>query len=270
MLRATVRILLHAGLVVVLFWAGLALFQDRLLYLPTLASMPEMLADVRSHRLVPWPDEGGFRGLLREPAGGDARATVVLFHGNAGHAGHRHEYAQSLAALGLRVILAEYPGYGPRPGTHGEAALLADAIETVVRARQAYPGPLLLAGESLGAALAAASATAVQADAVLLITPWDRLENVARHHYPWVPVGWLLRDRYDNQVHLAHYAGRVAMVLAGADSIVPTALGQALFAELAEPKRLWIVPAADHNDWLGHVDGNWWQEVIAFLLPEWP
>ena len=31
----------------------------------------------------------------------------------------------------------------------------------------------------------------------LMITPWDRLQQVASYHYPWLPVRWLLRDRYD-------------------------------------------------------------------------
>ena len=51
------------------------------------------------------------------------RGTAIVFHGNAGHAGHRAYYARALTPLGLRVILAEYPGYGPRAGQPGEQAL---------------------------------------------------------------------------------------------------------------------------------------------------
>jgi 4-amino-4-deoxy-L-arabinose transferase-like glycosyltransferase len=105
--------------------------------------------------------------------------------------------------------------------------------------------------------------------ALLLITPWDRIEHVARHHYPWLrvlPVGWLLRDRYDSVANLAGYRGRVGVAIAGNDSIVPPALGRALFETLPEPKRLWIIAAADHNDWLGRVDAAWWRTVTGFLL----
>ena len=56
---------------------------------------------------------------------------MIVFHGNAGHAGHRRFYADALKRLGLRVILAEYPGYGPRSGNPNEASLVDDASRTM-------------------------------------------------------------------------------------------------------------------------------------------
>jgi hypothetical protein len=246
-----------------LLWGSFAMIQDDLLYFPDNPPRPALLADAARDGLRPWPDADDYRGLLREPAG-PARATLLLFHGNAGHAGHRAAYATMLAGLGLRVILAEYPGYGSRPGQPGEAALLADATATLAAARRQFPGPLLLAGESLGAAVAAGAAG--QDDALLLITPWDRLDNVGRHHYPWLPVGWLLHDRYDSTARLTDHRGRCAVVIAERDRIVPAPFGQTLYTGLAGPKRLWTVAGADHNDWLGQVDAAWWREVVDYLL----
>ena len=170
-----------------------------------------------------------------------------------------------MSRLGVRVILAEYPGYGSREGELGEASLVPDARETVALVRRQFPGPLILAGESLGAGVAAAAAKDADVDALLLITPWDTLKNVAGHHYPWLPVGWMLRDRYDSAGNLAAYRGRVAVVVAEQDSIVPAKFGRALFANLPEPKRLWTIPDAEHNDWQGHVDAAWWESVLGFL-----
>lgn len=257
---------LLVALAILLLLAGcVALYQDRLIYFPENQPLATTIADARENRLCPWPDEGDYRGLLRQPVG-PVRGTVVLFHGNAGHAGHRAWYADELGRLGLRVILAEYPAYGARAGQLGETALVADAVETLALAGRQFPGPLLLAGESLGAGVAAAVATSADVTAVLLITPWDSIENVARHHYPWLPVGWLLRDRYDSVTNLSAYNGRVAVVVAERDSIVPAKLGRRLFESVSQPKRLWIVPAADHNDWMGPVDSAWWQSVVGFLV----
>lgn len=246
-----------------LLWGSFAMIQDKLLYFPDNPPRPALLADAAREGLRPWPDADDYRGLLREPAG-QARATLLLFHGNAGHAGHRVDYAASLVGLGLRVILAEYPGYGSRPGTPGEAALIADARATLTAARQQFPGPLLVAGESLGAAVAAGAAG--QDDTLLLITPWDRLENIGRHHYPWLPVSWLLADHFDNATYLTNHQGRSAVVLAERDGIVPPAFGRALYAGLPGPKRLWTVASADHNDWLWQVDTAWWREIVDYLL----
>jgi pimeloyl-ACP methyl ester carboxylesterase len=259
-LSAMMLRLSFAGLITL---AGIALFQDHLLYFPEKATVREMV----SEGLRVWPTPQDFRGLVAE-AVGPLRGTAIVFHGNAGHAGHRAFYATTLTRVGLRVIVAEYPGYGPRDGVVGEQNLVADAEQTIALAHRLYGAPLLLVGESLGAGVVAA-AGARQRDkttALLLITPWDRLEHVAAHHYPWLPVKWLLRDRYDPVNHLASFGRPVLVAVAERDSIVPTRFGVALYEALANPKRLTVFKAVGHNDWAASVDDNWWREAIVFLL----
>jgi uncharacterized protein len=251
-----------AGLILV---AALAMFQNHLLYFPGKASIESMA----SEGLRAWPTPQDFRGLVAEPAG-PVRGTAIVFHGNAGHAGHRAFYATALTPLGLRVILAEYPGYGPRDGAVGEQNLVADAEHTIALAHHRYGGPLLLIGESLGAGVAAAAGARHRdkTAALLLITPWDRLEHVAAHHYSWLPVKWLLRDRYDTVDHLASFDRPVLIAVAERDNIVPARFGVALYEALAAPKRLMILKAAGHNDWPARVDKTWWREAITSLLGE--
>jgi uncharacterized protein len=257
------RMMLTMGAAVAIFLAGIIMFQDRLLYFPTRSSLADIAAELDA-----WPRTDDFRGLLAEPAGGSAAGTAVVFHGNAGHAGNRQYYAEALNRLGLRVILAEYPGYGPRSGTPGEATLVDDASRTISLAAARYGRPLLVIGESLGAAVAA-SASARQAEHVtglLLITPWDRLEHVASHHYPWLPVRWLMRDRYDTVGTLRDSPLPVVIVLAERDEIVPAHLGRALHEKLHRPNELVVVRGAGHNDWISAVDDAWWRRTLAPLL----
>lgn len=248
---------------VVLFLGAIFLMQDRLLYMPSKADVHR----VASGGLRAWPSAQEFRGLVAEPAAA-ARGTAIVFHGNAGHAGHRAYYAQALVPLGLRVILAEYPGYGPRGGALGEASLVADAEETLVLAHRQYGAPLLVMGESLGAAVAAtAGARHPQLTAgLLLITPWDRLDRVGSHHYPWLPVKWMLRDGYDNVASLASFDRPVVVAVAERDTIVPARFGIALHAAVAGPKHLLVIKASDHNDWPDRVDSAWWRDAIAQAL----
>ncbi len=260
------RIVLRLIVMGLLLVGGIAMIQDRLLYYPEQIELATLLAEARHDDLRRWPAEGEFRGLVREPEG-PARATLVLFHGNAGHAGHRAFYA-GLSRFGVRVILAEYPGYGPRPGTPSEEVLVADAAVTIGLAHHDFAVPVLLAGESLGAGVAAAAYARMPLPvaAMWLITPWDSLVNVARHHYPWLPVGWMLRDRYDSLIHLSDAQIPVAVMVAERDTIVPARFGLRLYEQLLSPKRLWQVPGADHNDWVGYVDERWWAEVADYLL----
>src|SRR3989442_3516841 len=186
-------IILRLAIACLIVFAGIAMFQDRLLYFPDKASLGDMV----SGGLRAWPAPQDFRGLVAEP-NGTVRGTVIVFHGNAGHAGHRAFYAKALTPLGLRVILAEYPGYGPRDGPLGEQNLVADAERTIALAHSLHGAPLLLIGESLGAAVAAA-AVVRQRDktaGLLLITPWDRLQNIGPPPRSWRPGKRVSPGRY--------------------------------------------------------------------------
>ncbi|MBA2721378.1 MAG: alpha/beta hydrolase [Methylibium sp.] len=257
------------GVTLALVAAGLALlamiavFQDRLLYFPAPGTVDSLVsADLRA-----WPAQGDFRGLVAEPSG-PVRGTALVFHGNAGHAGHRAYYAKALTRLELRVILVEYPGYGPRGGAVGERSLVDDAEQTVALAHRLHGPPLLLVGESLGAGVAAAAGARHRdkTAGMLLITPWDRLEHIAAHHYPLLPVKWLLRDRYDSATHLASFGRPVLVAVAARDTIVPARFGTALHDALPQPKRLAVIQTAGHNDWIDHIDDRWWEEAISFAL----
>ncbi len=240
--------------------------QERLLYFPDKAPLAELSRYVSGAQA--WPSADVFRGLMSEPKAGKVRGTMIVFHGNAGHAGHRGFYAEALVPLGWRVILIEYPGYGPREGKLGEESLVADAAESIALARSQFSEPLYLLGESLGAGVAAAASDRLRHEGIagmLLVTPWDRLQSVAAHHYPWLPVSWLLRDRYDSVQHLAGFRGRVAVVLAERDTIVPASFGRALYDALSAEKKLVAVPGADHNDWLERTDAAWWESLGRWL-----
>ncbi len=254
-----VSLLLSLAIAGVLLLAAMFFLQDRLLYFPARASVEAMT----SGGLKPWPTPEDFRGLVAEPEG-DVRGTVVVFHGNGGHAGHRIFYARMLVPLGWRVLLAEYPAYGPRLGQVGEDSFVADAEDTVSLAHGRYGEPVLLLGESLGAAVAAAAAArhAGLVAGLLLITPWDRLEHVANYHYPWLPVKWMLRDQYDSVSRLARLGRPVVVAVAEHDRIVPARFGIALHESLQEPKHLLVIEGAEHNDWPYHVDGAWWRKAM--------
>ena len=266
---------------VALYAAALALlyaFQNRLLYPSAGADPPPTSGELAASGLAPWE---GHEGALTAPLDA-ARATVVVFHGNGGTAAQRGYYADALRRRGLRVILAEYPGYGGRAGRVSEAAFVADARAAIRRAHAAFGGPLVVWGESLGAGVAAAAVRQldVPVEAVVLLTPWDTLPNVAQGAYPWVPVRALLRDRYDSVEALRAFDGRIAVLVADADAVIPARHGLALHRQLADGQpadgqltdaapgrvRLWTFPGAGHNTWPAQPGARWWDEVVAFAL----
>jgi pimeloyl-ACP methyl ester carboxylesterase len=241
--------------------------QNQFLYFPS-SEIPSarMLA---SENMVVWQaNAGDYRGITaaRDPAG--ANGTIVLFHGNGGTAADRGFYFEPFMALGFRVILAEYPCYGGRPGTLGEKHFVADGVETLKQAHEQYEGPLYLAGESLGCGVAASIArqTPTPVSGMILFTPWDTLAAVAKSLFPFLPVKMLLTDKYDTVGNLSTFKGKIAVVGAEQDEILPIQHAHALYASLPRgKKRMWVIQGAGHNDWPFYAPPSLFKEVMDFV-----
>jgi pimeloyl-ACP methyl ester carboxylesterase len=265
LVRALVVLAAAAAALLALAW----LLQRRLLYFPDRSDRVSAEARARRLGLEPWVDPGG--GLLgwrlRTPG---ARGRLVVFHGNAGSALDRTYVAATLAfaapGLPLEVFLAEYPGYGPRPGAPSQGALLAAAREAIAAARAEGAGPLLVLGESLGSAVAALAAANApgEVDGLALVTPLASVPAVARRHYPFVPAAFL-RDGWRADLALPRYRGPVAFVVAGRDEVVFPELGLALHDACRGPRWMWVDPGATHNtvDWRPGLAR--WRELVEFL-----
>jgi hypothetical protein len=262
-LRTLTLLGLAAAAGLFLVWLG----QRRLLYFPVRQDRASAERRARSLGLEPFVAEDGelLGWRARHPAG--ARGRLVVLHGNAGTALDRAYFVEAFAsaspALPLDVYLVEYPGYGPRPGAPSEAALVATARRALVAARRDGPGPVLVAGESIGsgvAALAAAEAPA-EVDGLLLVTPLASVPAVARRHYRFLPA-IVHRDAYRADRALPRYGGPAAFLVAGRDEVVFADLGRALFEAYPGPKRLWEDERAGHNtlDWSPGLPR--WREMI--------
>jgi pimeloyl-ACP methyl ester carboxylesterase len=215
-----------------------------------------------------WPAPGeAYLGIVSLKGPARFKGTVVVFHGNGGAAVFRTFYISALESRGLRVVLAEYPGYGGRPGKLSQDCLVADGRRTARLALKEFGGPLYLWGESLGCGVASALAAdpELRARGVVMITPWDSLPNEGKAKVPWLPVGSLLHERYDNVANLASYKGPKAVIMAGQDEVIPNRLTERLYDSLCAPKRLWVFEAAGHKDWPREASLVWWDEVIDFL-----
>jgi len=242
--------------------------QDSLMFYPERLSYEDAQARAQQRGLALWSeDDKGYRGFVSLAHDQDFRGTVVVFHGNAGEASDRIYYVQALEARGYRVILHEYPGYGAREGKKDEQSLVEDACQTLKLVHEQYGGPVYLFGESIGSGVATGVVARCEAmvKGVALITPWDNLPDLAQHLYWFLPVIWLVRDRYDNSENLKAYEGRVAVLYADSDSIIPPEHAKRLYDSIQSEKRLWVFEKAGHNSWPAWSDAQWWSEVMKFL-----
>ena len=241
--------------------------QNSFLYFPSLSAPSE--ESLQAGHIKAWQSsKADYRGFVATSEVRRSNGTIVVFHGNGGTAADRVFYVTALSALGYRVILAEYPRYGGRKGELGEKAFVTDANETVRLAFEQFGEPLFLLGESLGCGVAAAVAkeTSVKIDGIILITPWDTLASVAKSKFPFLPVRLLLTDKYDNIDNLKSFKGRIAVVGAGRDEVIPIKHAKDLYGSFSSStKRMWIIREAGHNDWPMHTNPSWWKEIMDFV-----
>ena len=241
--------------------------QNRFLYFPEPQWPTEQMLAYENMKL--WQATAAdYQGLIAESDAPAPNGTIVLFHGNGGTALDRGFYLKPFMELGFRVILAEYPKYGGRPGKVGEKPFVAAGMETVQLAYEQYGDPIYLVGESLGCGVAAAvtKQTSVPIAGIILITPWDTLASVAKSLFPFLPVKLVLTDKYDSIENLQAFQKKISVVGAERDEILPIKHAMNLYNALPEGrKRLWIIKGAGHNDWPIHTDASLFKEMTDFV-----
>lgn len=267
-------ILFRCGRTVLLTYAVLLLLaagcQNRILYQPQRGSEAEFVAAAGRRNIQPWRDAQGRLIGWQRP---NPRATnrLVVFHGNAGCALDRDYYMAAFGALGggaeWEVRILEYPGYGSRPGALGRTACIGAGRGALQELLAADSRPLFLLGESIGSGTACALAAEMpdRIAGLALVLPFARLEEVAREKFPWLPVGLLLRDKFDNLAALAAYRGPVAVVVAAEDEVIGAAQGRKLHAGYAGPKLLIVLEGAGHNSIDVRPEAGWFRETSEFL-----
>ena len=177
--------------------------------------------------------------------------TVIVFNGNAGNRAFRAPLADVLAQANLAVLLFDYRGFGGNPGSPTQRGLETDARaarEYVLSRTDVDAGKLVYFGESLGTAVATRLAAEYPPAALILRSPFTSLTDIGRHHYAFLPVRWLLRDRYATIEQIARVKSPVMVIAGDNDRIVPLASSRELYDAANQPKTLVVIRGADHND----------------------
>jgi uncharacterized protein len=181
-----------------------------------------------------------------EPSTRDGVAVLVA-PGNGGNRAGRLPLARQLVAAGLTVLLLDYRGYGGNPGTPSEKGLGRDVRAAWDHLAGTFDR-IILFGESLGAAVVARLATDVSPHGVVLRSPFASLVAVGRAHYPFLPVGTLLRDRFPVADLVPHITAPTIVVYGSRDSVVPAEQSRTVAEAAAGLVDTVVVDGADHND----------------------
>lgn len=260
MVSSFVKIVAGVALgVALLIW----LFQERMIFFPRpLEHRPAPRPNVEEIT-ISVADGVKLRGWLVKARGALA-PLVIYFGGNAEEVSWLGEAAGNFA--GWSVLLVNYRGYGESEGKPGERELVADAIaihDYAKRRPDVNPGRIVAMGRSLGSGVAVHLAAERPLRGVILVSPYDSLVAVAKHHYPFLPVSLMLRHRFDSVARAPQIEAPLLCLVAAEDRIIPLSRSRTLFEAWRGRKTWHEVPRADHDGIAG--EPEYWGAIADFL-----
>jgi uncharacterized protein len=207
--------------------------------------------------------------VIRAPGTGTAARWLLVCHGNAGNlsdSGRPAHYA-GLRALGLNLLVFDYRGYGESGGAPTEAGLYRDAEAAYGFLRDTLgvpPGRIVLFGHSLGSTVAVDLAARVPAAGLVLDGALMSVTARAQEVYPYVPVRWIARSRFDSMEKIGRVEIPKLFLHARADDVVPIAHGRRLY-EAAPPPKTFVALAGGHGDAFEADSAAYFGAIASFL-----
>lgn len=218
--------------------AALFFFQRSLLYFPQPRSVTAPESTLRL------PVDGAELVVTVRPRAGPK--AIVYFGGNG------EDVSVNLATFDdwfpdHALYLLHYRGYGGSTGAATEQLNHSDAA-VLFRKVQAQHPEVAIIGRSLGSGVAVRLASAYPASRLVLITPYDSIEEIAAGAYPFIPVKWLLQDTYRSGDYAPHIKVPTTILAAEHDEVIPPASTEKLFARFGKGvASMSVVPDTQHN-----------------------
>lgn len=257
-------------IVIYIIFAGfLFIFQSNYVYYPERA----LLAD---------PSDVGlnFESVLFEttdgvrlsgwfvPSKGASRA-LLFCHGNAGNISHRLESIQIFHHLGLNIFIFDYRGYGQSEGKPNEIGTYRDveaAWQYLVEERQVAQNEIVVFGRSLGGAVAAWVSSRHTVGALILESTFTSVPDIAAKLYPYLPVRWLSRYKYNTAEYLEGVRCPILIIHSRNDEIIPFSHGQRLFDIAREPKEFLEITGTHNEGFI--TSGRHYEESLNMFISE--
>lgn len=255
-----------AGCIALGFPVLIYLFQERLIFFPQpLTQDPKRAFSGTAIEEVGLVASGRvkLRGWLVHASAVQAPAPVLIYFGGNG------EEVSWLAATagqyaGWSLLLVNYRGYGDSEGKPGEAELFSDALQIYdYAARRALGGRVAVMGRSLGSGVAVYLASQRPVEGVILVSPYDSVESVAKGVYPYLPIELMLRHRFDSLSRAPQVKAPLLCLVASDDRVIPRQHSERLYAAWVGRKQWREIRPADHDSIASKAD--YWSAIADFL-----
>jgi uncharacterized protein len=196
----------------------------------------------------------GIRFTQEDPLG-----LIFFLHGNGGNLESWSSGADYYQRVNYDMFMIDYRGYGKSTGSNSSEAQLHEDVRIAWDsiAPQYADKPIIIYGRSLGAALAAELATHVDAEKVILVSPFTSLEAMAKAQFPLLPSA-LLRYPLRTSEIIGNIKAPIILVHGNRDSLIPIEESKALLKLTNGTSKLLVIAGAGHNDihqFKSYIDG---------------
>ena len=237
--QITLRVIALLAIAYLAACAVLYVMQRSLIYFP----QPRSLAGWAPTISLPI-EKGAVLATTRELAGPNA---LVYFGGNAEDVSY-NLLGFSTAFPEHAIYLLHYRGYGGSAGSPSEAALVADALALFDEVHARHKN-VVVVGRSLGSGVAVQLASTRPIQRLVLVTPYDSIQELAVRQFPYLPVRWLLQDKYESWRYAAQVTAPTLVIAAENDEVIPRDSTESLLTHFrGGVASLTVIARAGHNN----------------------
>lgn len=185
------------------------------------------------------------------PCGPSSGPVILWLHSRKQTTTEINQDIQPLGQAGLHVFAMEFRGFGSSTGETTEANILDDVGASVAwleKHEGVAGGRIFLGGVGLGANLALKASTRYPVHGVIAVNPLPDIETAVAHEIPFVPLGFLLDERFELDPDLPGLRSPVMIIRGTEDAVVSQERIDRIVSRIAVPVRTKEVPGAGHLD----------------------
>ena len=174
--------------------------------------------------------------------------TILFFHGNAGSLENRTYKLNHFKDLNVNFLIIAWRGFSGNEGKPNEKGLYEDADSAIswLKTKGIDEKNIILYGESLGTGVAIEIAQNKNYAGVILESPFTSMINMGRKYYPFFPVNFLLKDKFESNKKISSVSAPVLIIHGKVDKIVPYYMGEKMYELANEPKFFYTQEYGDH------------------------
>ena len=174
--------------------------------------------------------------------------TIIFFHGNAGSLENRIHKLNHFKDMNINFLIIAWRGFSGNKGKPTEEGLYADGNSAInwLKEKGLKDEDIIIYGESLGTGIATEIAQNKNFAGLILETPFTSMIEAAKNFYPYIPVGLILKDKYENNEKIKNINVPILVMHGESDQIVPFWMGKKIFNLASEPKYSYFTKYDDH------------------------